>query len=63
MMLSDRPATEIGIPDLPDQSPAVITETIQHGIFKGFSGPLMLFGILSILMKSSTDRKKGYDNG
>jgi formate dehydrogenase iron-sulfur subunit len=63
LMLSDRPATEIEIPDLPDESPAVITETIQHGIFKGFSGPLMLFGILSILMKSSTDRKKGYDNG
>jgi Fe-S-cluster-containing dehydrogenase component len=62
LMLSDRPATEIGIPDLPDESPAVITETIQHGIFKGFSGPLMLFGILSILMKSSTDRNKGYDD-
>jgi len=63
LMISDRPATEIGIPDLPETSPATITETIQHGIFKGFSGPLMLFGILSILMKSSTDRKKGYDNG
>jgi Fe-S-cluster-containing dehydrogenase component len=58
LMLADRPATKIGLPDLPDTSPAEITETIQHGIFKGFSGPLMLFGVLSILMKSSTDRRK-----
>jgi len=58
LMITDRPASEIDIPDLPDESPAVITETIQHGIFKGFTGPLMLFGILSILMKSSSDKRK-----
>lgn len=58
LMLSDRPPTEIGFPDLPDESPALITETIQHGIFKGFSGPLMMFGVLSVLMKSSSDRRK-----
>jgi formate dehydrogenase iron-sulfur subunit len=58
LMLSDRPPTEIGFPELSDKSPAVITETIQHGIFKGFSGPLMLFGVLSVLMKSSSDRRK-----
>jgi hypothetical protein len=36
----------------------VLTETIQHGIFRGFSGPLMIFGLLSVLMKSSTDKRK-----
>jgi len=58
LLLTDREPTEIDIPDLPDVSPATITETIQHGIFKGFSGPLMMFGILSVLMKSSSDRRK-----
>jgi formate dehydrogenase iron-sulfur subunit len=59
LLLGDRPATEYGIPKLSDQSPAVLTETIQHGIFRGFSGPLMIFGLLSVLMKSSTDRRRG----
>jgi hypothetical protein len=59
LLLGDRPATEYGIPKLSDQSPAVLTETIQHGIFRGFSGPLMIFGLLSVLMKSSTDRRSG----
>ena len=56
LMLSDRPATEIGLHDLPDTSPAVITETIQHGIFKGFTGPIMLFGLISVIMKSAGKR-------
>ena len=57
LLLGDRPATELGMPELADQSPAELTETIQHGIFKGFTGPLMLFGLLSVLMKSSTDKR------
>lgn len=61
LLIGDRPATECGIPELPDQSPAVLTETIQHGIFRGFSGPLMIFGLLSVLMKSSTDRRQPDD--
>lgn len=59
LLLADRPATEVGIPELPDESPAVLTESIQHGIFKGFTGPLMIFGLLSVLMKSSTDKRHG----
>jgi Fe-S-cluster-containing dehydrogenase component len=63
LLLADRPETEYGIPALAHESPAVLTETIQHGIFRGFSGPLMLFGLLSVLMKSSTDKRhgKGWD--
>ncbi|MBK6734365.1 MAG: 4Fe-4S dicluster domain-containing protein [bacterium] len=59
LLIADRPLTECGIPELSDPSPAVLTETIQHGIFRGFSGPLMIFGLLSVLMKSSTDRRNG----
>ena len=59
---ADRPATDMDIPDLPDESPALITESIQHGIFRGFSGPLMLFGLLSVLMKSSGDKRKAEED-
>ena len=59
LLLADRPATELGIPKLSDQSPAVLTESIQHGIFRGFTGPLMIFGLVSVLMKSSTDKRHG----
>ncbi|MBK7672724.1 MAG: 4Fe-4S dicluster domain-containing protein [bacterium] len=59
LLLGDRPATEFGIPKLANESPAVLTETIQHGIFRGFSGPLMLFTLLTVLMKSSTDKRHG----
>ena len=51
MYLSNQPFTEIGFPELDDTSPAELTESIQHGIFKGFSGPIMLFGLLGIIMK------------
>jgi len=62
LLLADRPATEVGIPELPDESPAVLTESIQHGIFKGFTGPLMIFGLVGVLMKSSTDKRQGRFN-
>ena len=51
MYISNQPFNEIGFPELDDKSPAELTESIQHGIFKGFSGPIMLFGLLGIIMK------------
>jgi len=51
MYLSNQNFTDIGFPELGDKSPAQLTETIQHGIFKGFAGPVMLFGLLGIIMK------------
>ncbi len=51
MYLSNQPFADIGFPELGDKSPAQLTETIQHGIFKGFAGPVMLFGLLGIIMK------------
>jgi len=61
LMLSDHDFTEIDLPDLPSESPATLTEQLQHGIFKGFSGPIMLAGLLGILAKSSSDARK-YDD-
>ena len=51
MYLSNQPFSEIGFPELGGKSPAQLTESIQHGIFKGFAGPIMLFGLLGIIMK------------
>lgn len=58
LMIADRPVEELDLPVLPDMAPPTITETIQHGIFKGFTGPIMLFGLLGVLMKSATDKRK-----
>jgi formate dehydrogenase iron-sulfur subunit len=60
--LLDRPHTEVRLPTLADQAPSEVTENIQHGIFKGFSGPLMVFGLLSVLIKSSSDRRTDKEN-
>jgi formate dehydrogenase iron-sulfur subunit len=49
--LSDRPFTDVGLIDLPTKNPADITETIQHGVFRGFAAPVLLFGLLGTLMK------------
>ncbi len=53
MYISSVPFEQLKMPVLPDESPAALTESIQHGIFKGFSGPVMLFGLLGLLMKLS----------
>ncbi len=51
MYLSNQQFTDIGFPELGNKSPAQLTESIQHGIFKGFTGPVLLFGLLGIIMK------------
>jgi Fe-S-cluster-containing dehydrogenase component len=53
LYLSDRDFREVDLPELEHESPAVVTETIQHGIFKGFTGPLMLAALVGVLLKSS----------
>lgn len=54
LMLADRSFQEIDLPALGSHSPAETTERIQHGIFRGFSGPLMVFALLVVLMKSTS---------
>jgi formate dehydrogenase iron-sulfur subunit len=58
LYLADRDFQELGMPEVTDYPPSEVTESIQHGIFKGFSGPLLMFGLLSVLIKSSSDRRK-----
>lgn len=53
LYISDRDFSQLDLPDVPDTSPAHLTESIQHGIFRGFSGPAMVLGLMSVLLKSS----------
>jgi Fe-S-cluster-containing dehydrogenase component len=53
LYLSDRDFTEVDLPELGETSPCEVTERIQHGIFRGFSGPAMVFGLMSVLVKST----------
>jgi len=47
-----------GFPLLDNQSPAEITENIQHGLFKSFLPPLALYGLLGLIMHVSGQREK-----
>ncbi|MCP4220990.1 MAG: 4Fe-4S dicluster domain-containing protein [bacterium] len=63
LYLVGRPAPEIGLLKLANQSPAVLTEKIQHGIFKFGILPLAAYGLLSAVMwrnrkKEEPDKKE-----
>jgi formate dehydrogenase iron-sulfur subunit len=56
---------ELGFPALGDVSPARLTESLQHGVFKGFIPPLALFALLFTAMtvfrpdEQDSDREGG----
>lgn len=61
MYLSSIPFTELGLPDLPDEPVPELSETVQHGIYKGFAAPVVLYGVLAgVLVRH---RKKGAFRG
>jgi formate dehydrogenase iron-sulfur subunit len=47
LYLSSIPFTELGLPDLPDEPVPELSETVQHGIYKGFAAPVLLYGALA----------------
>jgi Fe-S-cluster-containing dehydrogenase component len=53
LYLCDRSFQEVDLPAVASHSPAEVTEHIQHGIFRGFTGPLMVFALVSVIMKSA----------
>lgn len=60
LYLSSAPFTDIGFPNLPETSPTKYTESVQHGIFKWFNGPILLFGLLGLLMRL-TEKRESHD--
>ncbi|MCP4572848.1 MAG: 4Fe-4S dicluster domain-containing protein [bacterium] len=53
LYLADRDFHQLDLPEVASTSPAEVTESIQHGIFKGFSGPLMLAALVGVILKSA----------
>lgn len=41
----------LGLPSVGDRSPAEITESIQHGIFRGFAAPVVIGGMLAAISR------------
>jgi len=50
LVLAGQPFSNLGLPDLPGESPARLTEAIQHGVFRWGAAPAALFGALATLM-------------
>jgi formate dehydrogenase iron-sulfur subunit len=60
LYIASRPMTELGLPDLPEQAPPRLTESVQHGIFKNWVPPLALYAFLGGAMWMNRDG--GEDN-
>ncbi len=56
MLLSGVPFNKIGFPNLPDESYAVLSESIQHTLYNKMILPVMLLGGLSLLIGSRKKR-------
>ncbi len=65
LVLSAVPFERLGFPTLPDRSYAALSETIQHGIYRGFAAPVALYAGLFWLARRNRRRseKKGGDHG
>ncbi len=58
LYLAGRPHRGIGLPEVPAESPAVLTESIQHGIFKYGILPVAAYGILGAVMWRNRKKQK-----
>lgn len=65
LVLSAVPFERLGLPTLPDRSYAALSETIQHGIYRGFAAPVALYAGLFWLARRNRRRseRKGGDHG
>ena len=50
LFLSSVPFEEVGMLEVDHRAPPRLTESIQHGVFKKFGPPLMLYGVLAGIM-------------
>lgn len=56
LYLAPQDFSSLGFLDLPDNAPPRLTEAIQHGVFKYFAAPVLLFAGLGALMAITKDR-------
>lgn len=50
LYLSDVPFTDLGLPDLGTEPVPELSETVQHGIYKGFVAPIALYAALATVL-------------
>ncbi len=63
IMLSAVPFEKLGMPLLPDQSEAVLSEGIQHTLYKGLIAPFVLFGGLAFAAHRSLKNEGNEEGG
>ncbi len=57
LFLSSIPFEDVGMWEVDHKAPPRLTESIQHGVFKHFGPPLMLYGILGAIMHVTKPKK------
>ncbi len=60
--ISSKPFNEIGLPELPNESPPRLTESIQHGIFKNFIPQIGLFAALGTVATIFNSKQSSDDS-
>ncbi|MBC8406141.1 MAG: hydrogenase 2 operon protein HybA [Planctomycetes bacterium] len=65
LYISDVPFTKLGLPDLGNEPVPELSETVQHGIYRGFVAPVALYAALATVLvrhrKSHQDDEGGDD--
>jgi Fe-S-cluster-containing dehydrogenase component len=56
LLLSAVPFSKLGLPTMPETSGAAKSETLQHTLYKGLIGPLVLLGGLAVAAYRSTKK-------
>jgi len=62
LYLTGRPADNLGLITMPGESPATLTEAIQHGIFKFGIFPIAVYSTLATLMWRNRKKEKKLDS-
>lgn len=59
LVLSHVPYKKLGLPELPEQSAASNSETIQHGIYKGMIAPAVIVaGLIGLIQRNRKQHKE-----
>ncbi|MRR38183.1 hydrogenase 2 operon protein HybA, partial [bacterium] len=59
LYLAAFPFDKLGLPTLKEESPAALSEHIQHTIYKGFIAPVALYGVLcAVALKNKKEQDK-----
>jgi Fe-S-cluster-containing dehydrogenase component len=57
LYLSHMPFEKLGLPALGEESVVELPRTIQHGLYKGFVAPVVLYGVLGVVMLRNRKRE------